>query len=409
MSGVSKPRLLFLTHRIPYPPNKGDKIRSFHLLKYLSEYFSIYLGTFVDDKNDWQYCAAVRRYCADTFFVGRSPRLHKLLSLQGLFYGQPLSVTYYKSSAMQRWVNKTLENQAIEQALIFCSPMAQFVGGGTASDGPLKNTVIDFVDVDSEKWRQYADEQSGPLGWIYRREAVTLRATECELVRSSQRSFLVSRPEAELMRRRVPSNRQAIDYFENGVDTEFFSRPTHGLNPFSDDAMVLTFVGAMDYWPNVDAVTWFANTVFPALRRENPALEFWIVGSKPNNDVRALTAREGVYVTGRVEDVRPYLEFAHAAVAPLRVARGVQNKVLEYMAMECWVLASNEAMEGIECGELAGVFPCTGVDDYRDSLRQIESDSANAHRSQLRAHVCEQRAWAACIAPVRDALLGQAC
>lgn len=343
-----KPPLLFLAHRVPYPPNKGDKIRSFHLLKYLSEHFSIYLGTFVDDDDDWQYCAAVRAYCVDTCFVERKPVRHKAMAASALLLGGSISVRFYASRQMQRWVDDCVVTNAIDRALVFCAPVAQFVAPETPAGKFLKKIVVDFVDVDSEKWRQYAIDHTSPvMRLVYRQEAESLLAYERQVSGMSDISFFVSAAEASLFCEVSPECKTKVSYFLNGVDKRYF-RPDPALsNSYTADSKVLVFTGAMDYWPNVDAVTWFADHVFPVLLAGHPELQFWIVGGKPSTEVTALAKRSGIFVTGRVPDVRPYLQHAFAAVAPMRIARGIQNKVLEAMAMGLPVMASTFGLEGI--------------------------------------------------------------
>jgi sugar transferase (PEP-CTERM/EpsH1 system associated) len=337
-----------LAHRIPYPPNKGDKIRSFHLLKHLSERFRVYLGTFVDDPNDWQYCAAVRAYCADVCFIERKPRWHKALAATALLQGGSISVRFYASGVMQRWVDSRVALHGIERALVFCAPMAQFVAPQTSAGKALKKIVVDFVDADSEKWRQYAtNHDSVLLRAVYRQEAANLLAYERYVADFSSSSFFVSPAEAALFSSRAPECAAKTGHFLNGVDTHYF-KPDPGLpSPYHQRAQVLVFTGAMDYWPNVDAVVWFADKVFPTLLEQRPDLQFWIVGGKPAPEVAALAQCPGIFVTGRVPDVRPYLQHALAAVAPLRIARGIQNKVLEAMSMGRAVLVSEYATEGI--------------------------------------------------------------
>jgi sugar transferase (PEP-CTERM/EpsH1 system associated) len=168
------------------------------------------------------------------------------------------------------------------------------------------------------------------------------------VARDYDASLFVSAPEAELFRTLAPESSAKIGHFSNGVDTDYFSPDTGHANPYAAGERALVFTGAMDYWPNVDAVQWFCDEVFPVLRQRVPDLRFYIVGSRPAPAVQALGQREGVTVTGTVPDVRPYIAHAAVAVAPLRIARGIQNKVLEAMAMATAVVVSPQALEGID-------------------------------------------------------------
>ena len=335
--------LLLLIHRIPYPPNKGDKIRSYHLLKHLARDYRVHLGCFVDDAADWQHVPQVELLCASSHFARLDPRLARLRSLGALAAGRALSLDYYRDAGMAAWVARTVAAQRITRVLVFSSPMAQYVQqlGGA-------RRVIDFCDVDSDKWRQYAAHKPWPLSWLYRREAGRLLAYERAVAASCDAALFVSAPEAALFAQLAPECRAKIGHFSNGVDTDYFS-PAHGLpSPYPDGARALVFTGAMDYWPNVDAVQWFCEQAWPALRARHPDLRFYIVGARPTPAVQALAQRDGVVVTGTVPDVRPYIAHAQVAVAPLRIARGIQNKVLEAMAMATPVVVTPQALEGID-------------------------------------------------------------
>ncbi len=339
--------LLYLTHRIPYPPNKGDKIRSYHLLRHLSTRYRVHLGTFVDEAQDWAHLDKVRGLCGESHFARLRPRLARLRSLSGLVSARPLTLPYYRDAGLKAWVDGLLARRPIRRILVFSSAMAQY-----AMDHAAARRVVDFVDVDSDKWRQYGARKGWPLGAIYRREGRLLLAFEREVARAFDASLFVSEHEADLFRRLAPESAAKVGHFRNGVDTEYFS-PREGYpNPYPEGEQALVFTGAMDYWPNQDAVDWFAREVLPLVRARRPRARFYVVGSRPGQKVRQLAALPGVVVTGAVADVRPYLAHARCAVAPLRIARGVQNKVLEAMAMARPVIASPQALEGI--GALAG-------------------------------------------------------
>ncbi len=335
--------LLFLAHRIPYPPNKGDKIRSYHFLKHLTSKYNVHLGTFIDDPNDWQYTDKLDALCAETCYLGLNPLQAKIKSLQGLLTGQPLSLPYYKNQAMQEWVNKTIKTHAIKKVLIFSSVMAQFINI-TQSNGI--EMVVDFVDVDSDKWRQYAASKKGLGAWIYKRESNYLFNYEKKIAEQAKVSFFVSEQEAALFKKLAPKVSEKVTHINNGVDTDYFSPEQTFASPYPVHEDVIVFTGAMDYWANVDAVKWFAEDVFSGIIQKYPAVKFYIVGSRPSKEVEAL-ANNTVVVTGAVADVRPYLAHAKLAVAPLRIARGIQNKVLEAMAMGKYIIATSAAMEGI--------------------------------------------------------------
>lgn len=335
------PDLLFLAHRIPYPPNKGDKIRAWHLLKHLAQTHRVHLGAFVDDPTDWQYADKVRAVCASTYLAGIAPRWGKVRALTGLLTGEPLTLPFYRHAGMQKWVDSRLAD-GVGQVLTYSSAMARFVMRPASV-----RRVMDFVDIDSDKWHQYAPTKPWPLSWLYRREGDKLLAWERRVAAEFDASLFVSAVEAADFQARAPESAAKVGFFHNGVDADYFSPEREYPNPYPDSGKTCVFTGAMDYWPNVDAVLWFAAEVMPRLRASLPGCRFAIVGSKPAPEVQALANQPDILVTGRVEDVRPYLAHAAVVVAPLRIARGIQNKVLEGMAMARPVVASPQAMEGI--------------------------------------------------------------
>ncbi len=335
--------LLLLVHRIPYPPNKGDKIRSYHLLKHLSQRYTVHLGAFVDDPDDWQYAGLLTGMVSGSVkLLPLHPAWAKLRSLTGLLNGQPLSLPYYQNAELQDWVDQLIAGGALSQAVAFSSAMAQYL-----EPYPQLRRIVDFVDIDSDKWRQYAEKKSWPMNLVYRREARTLLDYERRIAATFNASTFVSHAEAELFRQLAPASASRITYYNNGVDLDYFSAAHHDENPYPHGVRVLVFTGAMDYWANVDAVSWFVREVYPKLRAQFADLVFYIVGSRPTAEVQALAGND-IFVTGSVPDVRPYIAHANLSIAPLRIARGIQNKVLEAMAMSKTVIVSPQALEGIE-------------------------------------------------------------
>ena len=355
--------LLFLAHRIPYPPNKGDKIRSYHLLKYLTNAYTVHLGAFIDDPNDWKYPDKLDAICAETFYLGLNPFRSKIKSLQGLLTNEALSLPYYKNQAMQDWVNKTINSYSIKKVLIFSSVMAQYI-----NETHDVEMIVDFVDVDSDKWRQYAISKKGLSAWIYKRESKYLFNYEEKTAEQAKASFFVSEQEAALFKSLAPKASEKMTHINNGVDTDYFSPEQMFATPYSSNEDVIVFTGAMDYWANVDAVKWFAEDIFSRFTKNYPALKFYIVGSRPTKVVEAL-ANKTIVVTGAVDDVRPYLAHAKLVVAPLRIARGIQNKVLEAMAMGKYVIATSAAMEGILYSETLDV---SVGDEVHVIIKQLE-------------------------------------
>ncbi|WP_457427301.1 TIGR03087 family PEP-CTERM/XrtA system glycosyltransferase [Roseateles sp. P5_E7] len=387
-------KILYLVHRLPYPPNKGDKVRSYHLLKHLAARHEVHLGTFVDDPDDEQHLPRVRELCTSLHAARLNPRSAKLLSLRGLLSGEALSLPYYRDAGLQAWVDETAARVGFDAVVVFSGVMAQYTGS-------LKNvkTLVDFVDVDSAKWRDYAPEHAWPMSWLYRREFNKLLGFEQRVAREAACSFFVTDNEVALFRELSPGQALNLAALGNGVDADFFVPDPARASPFVASELPLVFTGAMDYWPNVDAVTWFVTDMLPALRERFPALRFHIVGRSPAPAVQAL-ASEAVNVTGTVPDVRPYLQHAAAVVAPLRLARGLQNKVLEAMSMARPVVAAGSCVRAITLDAQPGLQPADDAADYLARIGALLADRvvADAAGSSARNFVVGAYSWDAHLA-----------
>jgi polysaccharide biosynthesis protein PslH len=377
--------LLYLVHRLPYPPNKGDKVRSYHLLKHLAARHRVFLGTFIDDPQDEAYVDALLPYCADTYIARFSPGAAKLRSLSGLLFDEALTLPYYRNAGLQAWVASTVREQQIDAAVIFSSAMAQYVQGF-----PQIRTLVDFVDVDSAKWTQYAPNHRWPLSWLYRREGERLLAFERSVAARATHSFFVTDNETELFCRSAPECKDRVEAMSNGVDAEFFSPEQTTASPYAAGELALVFTGAMDYWPNIDAVSWFSAEVLPQVQERWPGVRFYIVGRSPAPTVQAL-ASEQIVVTGTVPDVRPYLQHASVVVAPLRVARGIQNKVLEAMAMGLPVVASQECAGAVDAVAGRDFLSAEKADDY---LQHIDSLLQSPKRAAVMGKAARERVLA---------------
>ena len=388
--------ILYLVHRLPYPPNKGDKVRSYHLLKHLARQHRVFLGTFIDDPDDEVHVATVRTLCADLHVSRLNPRWARVSSVNALLSGGPLTLRYYRSMALSDWVDKICRTNHIDAAVIFSSAMAQYVEG--FQHLPI---LIDFVDVDSAKWTQYAPRHRWPLSWLYRREGQSLLSYERRMAARSTRSFFVTDNEAELFCRQAPQCRAQVEAMGNGVDADYFSPDEARLSPYMAGDLPLVFTGAMDYLPNVDAVSWFCAEVLPGILQRWPNTRFHIVGRSPTAEVLAL-AGENVVVTGTVTDVRPYLQHAAAIVAPLRIARGIQNKILEAMAMAKPVVASTACAVAVNAENGTELLHAANQADYLAALAQVldAPDTGLSIGRAARQRVLERYSWDAQLAAI---------
>ncbi len=335
--------LLFLSHRIPFPPDKGDKIRSYHILRHLASRFKIHLGCFFNSPDDARHAEQLRGLCADVYCLPLRRSQKALRAARGLCQGLSISEACYRDARMRAWAAQAVHRHDIDDIFVFCSAMFPYVREWVAG----KRIVVDLVDVDSEKWRAYARSAIWPLGWIYRYEQHKLLSLEEEAASRSENALLVSQAEKETFAALAPQCASRVTVVENGVDLDHFDPGLAFPNPYPVGISPIAFTGAMNYRPNADAVTWFARDVLPAIRAVHAGAEFWIVGANPTASVRRLASSPGVRVTGAVSDTRPYLAHAACAVAPLRIARGVQNKVLEAMAMARPAVVTTSALEGL--------------------------------------------------------------
>lgn len=394
--------LLYLVHRIPYPPNKGDKIRSFHLLKHLAQSYKVHVGAFIDDANDWQYAEALAKLAGGEIkLLPLNPHTATLKSAIGLLTGEPLSLPYYRDRRMQAWVDTMLATRPIARALVYSSSMAQYL----MRQRQIRR-VIDFVDIDSDKWRQYAEKKSWPMRWVYQREARTLFQYEQRVTHEFAAATFVSEAEAALFKQLAPDCADKVFGFSNGVDTGYFSPDQALASPFLADERAIVFTGAMDYWANVDAVCWFAREIFPGIQRAHPAASFHIVGSRPTPEVQVLAQAHGVRVTGAVPDTRPYIAHAAVVVAPLRIARGIQNKVLEAMAMAKPTVVSAQALEGIAATPGKEILLASNAATFADQVNQALAGQVPEMGAAARKCVVSDYAWTRHLRIVEQLLCG---
>jgi sugar transferase (PEP-CTERM/EpsH1 system associated) len=383
--------LLFLTQRIPYPPTKGEKIRALQILHHLRRSFDIHLGTIVDDPADLPHIPTVQALCAGSHFATIDRARAKRSCLTGLLTGEPLSVTFYRDRGLAAWVRHTLQSVQPEAIVVCSSNMAPYV-----LDLPNRARVrlVDLADVDSEKWRAYAEQGRGPMAWVHRREWHKTAALEARIARECDWSTFVSPQEAALFAGQHPAETGKIRSVSNGVDHAYFD-PAIDLPPlFAQDRLNFVFTGTMDYPPNIDAVTWFAENILPIIRATAPTAQFHIVGASPAPKVQALTATPGVFVTGRVADVRPYVRHATACVAPMRIARGIQNKVLEAMAMARPTIVTADALEGIEATPGTEVLLANAAEAFAAACLQAAGPAGPALGQAARLRVLASYTWA---------------
>jgi sugar transferase (PEP-CTERM/EpsH1 system associated) len=338
--------ILYLAHRIPYPPNKGEKIRAFHQIKELAKTHAVHVCAFIDDPADFPHIPQLRQHCVSVEVVMRKGGLALLGAAVGFLSRRPLTVSLFYRRAFALKVQKILAVERFDCILCSSSSMAQYAS--LAGDIPK---VIDFIDVDSQKWRQYAQRHAFPMSWIYRLEGERLGRYEAAIAEEFDQSILSSREERRLFEKRLSHCKIAV--ISNGVDLDYFQPSEAGCSQSFPPSIV--FTGVMDYFPNIDAVEYFCREIYPRVLETIPEARFLIVGRNPVRGVKQLEQQSNVVVTGTVSDVRPYLGRAWVTVAPFHIARGIQNKVLESLAMGVPVVGTIEAFKGLGATERDGI------------------------------------------------------
>lgn len=396
--------ILFLSHRIPFPPNRGDKIRSHHILRRLARMAPVHVGCFADDHADLAEEVELASL-AHSYYLARRTKPLVLAGFQALKQGKPISLTAFRDASMANYVREKLASGRIGTIYVFSSQMGQYVPDDFAG-----RVIMDFVDVDSAKFDAYAEKSRGPMGWVNGREGRLLAAEEARLAARADFNLLISRAEADLFAQRlgVLARQVRIEVLGNGIDSEYFDPLQVG--PECQMATMpgprLIFTGQMDYQPNVAAAIRAARHILPQVRERHPGATFHIVGRSPTDAVKALSHVAGVHVWGRVDDIRPWLKAADMALVPLDIARGVQNKVLEAMAMELPVVLTSAAANGINA--VAGHhFAVADSDEALIALVNNLADKPQAGKAMgidARRLVVERASWQSTLAPLADML-----
>ena len=325
-------KVLFLAQRVPYPPNRGDKITTWRLVERLTREHEVVIIAFAHDDGDMEAAEQLRAKGIETHVVRHEERRKKLAAMPLLLTQKPLTLGVYGSPELQAIVDQ--HAPSADMAYAFSSSMGAFLVGGKLP------WVMHFAELDSDKWLQYSERQRFPMSWVYKREWRTLLKFERRIAADALTNVFCTPLESKIFEEQIPGCDSVV--LRNGVDLEHYRPARDKAEPRH-----LVFTGVMDYYPNVDGCQHFVAQILPRIREEFGDIHFSIVGSKPNADVLRLGQKDGVTVTGFVDDTRDWLERAAVSVAPLRIARGIQNKVLEAMAMGLPVVGTNCATQGV--------------------------------------------------------------
>jgi len=367
--------ILFLAQRVPYPPNKGEKIRTYHQIKYLHDLgHTITVAAPIEGNNEYEYFEELeKQFCQQTEKATLTPRYWRLL--RGLLKNQPLSVANFYSKLLQQKIDKLIKSLSPDVIICTSSSMAEYVYQSCL----FKNVrlqdnktlfVMDFMDLDSDKWQQYAKRAKFPMRQIYEREANLLSRYEQRIHRDFDACLFITQAEIDLFLE-DEENLGRLYPVANGLDTAYFK-------PVKKDysqAPVLLFTGVMDYLPNIDAVVWFVENAWFKVKEIWPDATFIIAGMNPTSKVEALAKYDGIIITGFVDDIRTYYDKAHYFVAPLRVARGLQNKLLQAFACGLPVVSTDAAAEGIDCQKDTDLLIANTAQEFIKQLLLIHDDN----------------------------------
>jgi sugar transferase (PEP-CTERM/EpsH1 system associated) len=390
-----RPQILYIVHRVPYPPDRGDRIRSFHILEFLSKRADIHLATLADESVSSDTMQALHSRCKRVA-VERLSKARWLRGATSLMRGRSTTEGLFWSPRLHRIIRKWAYETHFDMAFLYCSSVLQYLSVHDLRDVPA---IVDLVDVDSQKWFDYAAMAPGLKSQLFRLEGNRTRRLETEVSQRASSIVLVSEAEAALFRRICPNDHTCS--VPNGVNIDYFQcsdgdgRPGHCV-----------FVGALDYRANIDGICRFCGEVWPQVRAAYPTATLAIVGRNPVRAVVDLQAVAGVEVFASVADVRPYLAEASVVVVPLRIARGIQNKVLEGMAAGRAVIASREALEGIDVRSGENVIQADSPAQWSSNIVRLFNEPRE--RTQIaqagRAFVANRHDWTNCLSPIASLL-----
>jgi sugar transferase (PEP-CTERM/EpsH1 system associated) len=377
--------VLFVCHRLPYPPRRGGKIRPFNLIRHLTEAgHSVTVASLARSAAEEGEGRDLRNHCAEVIVeqIGQQRALLQMIARLPTL--TPSSMGYFFSPRLRQRIDAVLSSRSYDLIIVHCSSVAPYVA---SADVPK---ILDFGDMDSQKWLLYARHRGLPLAAGYWLEGRKLERTEKSLAKAFDLCTCTTREELATLRGFNVATE--TDWFPNGVDSEYFQPTTEAYEPDR-----ICFVGRMDYFPNQQAVQWFCREVLPLVRQRRPKATFAIVGAAPPRSITALASAEGVVVTGTVKDVRPLVKAAALTVAPLIIARGTQNKILESMAMGVPVVASGVAARGVDAEPGKHILVADSAAEFATAVSSVLEHKAERRRLEEagRDRILTNHSWAA--------------
>lgn len=390
-----KPRVLYITHRVPWPPDRGDRIRTWNILKYLAARAQVDLICLADEPVSAETRTALEGVTERLAIVPHTGKMRYLRGAISMLRGGTMTEGLFDSNMLASVVKQWSSNTEYTATLASSSGIAAYLQ--TPQLQTARHAWVDLIDVDSQKWLDYAKSARFPMSQVYAIEGSRLRRLEQQLASQSERLLVVSDAEQRLFTDFCPD--APIQAIGNGVDTEYFAPDNTPSQPHT-----CVFVGVLNYLPNSDAVKWFSTNVWPRVREKYADAKFRIVGKSPTKEVQALGELPGVEVIGSVPDVRPWLHEANCVVVPLRIARGVQNKVLEAMACGRPIVCSIEPMKGLAVEDGLQLLQADTVDEWVTSISSIFDDQCRAEELGMAASAWVQlnHRWERCLEPLNE-------
>lgn len=374
-------KIIFICHKIPYPPNKGEKVRAFNIIRHLSKGHDICLVSLYDGKGDPAYKPELGELCKEVYLFPINRLVGKIKAALYLLSGIPATIGYFHSRKMKAKIEELIRSQRFDLVFAYSSSMAQYVMNADIQK------IMDFVDCDSAKWGQYSKIAGFPLSLVYAREHDLLQEYEKKIAEKFDKLLVVTEAEKKEFFSFIATDKFMV--IQNGVDTDFFRFSPHG------EQKRLIFTGAMDYFANIDGVSYFCKEIFPLIKKAHPDAEFYIVGHRPTASVRALAGIEGVKVTGSVADIREYLSGASVCVVPLRIAQGVQNKILEAMASGLPVVTTSKVLSGVNAQPGKDLLVADESSDFAEKVNALLESAALRQEigDNARKYVIENHNW----------------
>ena len=357
-------RMFFICQRVPFPPDRGDKITTFNEIRHLSKQHEVHVFCLADGRPDLDNIPGLRRYTQSVTAVPVNGWMSKLRVLKAMLAGEPLSAAAFNEAKLHDAIGRKFAELQPDFIMVYSCNVAQY-----AEHFPQVPRIMQFAELDSSRWGQFARRSRPPLRWVYSIEQRRFLAYERRIARSFSHALVCTAAEQRDFERLIPG--VPVSLVGNGVDLDYFRSKGCAKRPGS-----IVFTGVMDYFPNVDAVVWFCEKVLPIVQQRIPEACLTICGSRPATAVRRLAKRQGVTVTGRVPDTRPYLDEAEVFIAPLRMARGIQNKLLEALAMGLPCVASGAAASGTVVQDGEGILTADDPGEFAGHVVRLLSNNA---------------------------------